>query len=59
MIQYNWKKLTFVLNCENLFDFRQNKYGRIYTGTISNPVFNKLWAPIDGRVVNISMKFSI
>jgi iron complex outermembrane receptor protein/outer membrane receptor for ferrienterochelin and colicins len=59
MIQHNWKKFVFVLNCENLFDFRQSKYGKIYSGTIDNPVFDKLWAPIDGRVLNFSMKYSL
>lgn len=59
MIQYNVRKMTFVLNGENLLDFRQNSYGRIYTGTINNPVFHKLWAPIDGRVINLSVKWSM
>jgi outer membrane receptor for ferrienterochelin and colicins len=59
MIQYNLKHFTFVLNAENLFDVRQSNYEKIYTGSIDNPVFNKLWAPIDGRVVNLSMKYSL
>lgn len=59
MIQYNLKKFTLVLNAENLFNFKQSKYGRIYSGTISNPQFDKLWAPIDGRVVNLSVKYDI
>ncbi len=59
MIQYNLKKLTFVLNCENVNDFRQSKYEKIYSGTIYNPEFHKLWAPIDGRVVNFSVKWDI
>ncbi|OYU96881.1 MAG: TonB-dependent receptor [Bacteroidetes bacterium B1(2017)] len=59
MVQYSYKKLTFVLNGENLLDFRQNKLGRIYDGTISNPSFHKLWAPIDGRVINLSLQWKI
>lgn len=59
MIQYNVKKFTFVLNGENLLDFRQNKYNRIYDGSISNPSFHKLWAPIDGRVINFSVKWKL
>jgi outer membrane receptor for ferrienterochelin and colicins len=59
MIQYNMQKFTFVLNAENLFNFKQSNYGKIFSGTISNPIFDKLWAPIDGRVVNLSMKYSI
>lgn len=59
MVQYNMSHLTFVLNCENLLDFRQNRYERIYDGTIDNPRFHKLWAPIDGRVINLSVKWSL
>lgn len=59
MIQYNAKKFTLVLNAENLLNFKQSKYGRIYSGTISNPQFDKLWAPIDGRVVNLSLKYNV
>lgn len=59
MIQYNYKKLTLVLNGENLFDFRQSRYGKIYSGSVNNPVFDKLWAPIDGRVINLSAKYKI
>ncbi|MCX6350737.1 MAG: TonB-dependent receptor [Bacteroidetes bacterium] len=59
MIQYNIRNLTFVLNGENLLDFRQSNYGRIYDGSIANPAFHKLWAPIDGRVINLSVKWKL
>lgn len=58
MLQYNIRKVTIVLNGENLLDFRQYRFGKIYSGTIDNPVYHKLWAPIDGRVINLSMKFT-
>jgi outer membrane receptor for ferrienterochelin and colicins len=59
MIQYNMKPFTFVLNAENLFNFKQSNYGKIYSGSILNPQFDKLWAPIDGRVINLSLKYSL
>jgi len=59
MVQYNIGKVTFVLNGENLLDFRQNNYGKIYDGSINNPTFHKLWAPIDGRVINLSIKWKL
>ncbi|MEY4925857.1 MAG: hypothetical protein RI894_293 [Bacteroidota bacterium] len=59
MAQYHVGKFTFVLNGENLLDFRQNKSAKIYDGTISSPVFHKLYAPIDGRVVNLSVKINL
>lgn len=52
------KLLSVVLNCENLLDYRQTRYEKIYTGTVTNPVFKPLWAPIDGRVVNLSVKIT-
>lgn len=51
------KKFSLVLNCENLLDVRQTKYETIYTGSIMNPDYKPLWAPIDGRVVNLAIKF--
>jgi iron complex outermembrane receptor protein/outer membrane receptor for ferrienterochelin and colicins len=50
-------KWSVVLNCENLLDERQSKYESLYTGSIANPVFKALWAPIDGRVMNVSVRF--
>lgn len=59
MLNYSIPHWSFVLNGENLLDFRQNKYEKIYDGTIDDPVFHKLWAPIDGRVINLSVKWSL
>ncbi len=53
------KHITLVLNCENLLDYRQSRKESLYTGSISNPTFNPLWAPIDGRVVNLSLKWKL
>jgi len=50
-------KLSLVLNCENLLDYRQSKHEALYTGTITDPSFKPLWAPIDGRVVNLSFRW--
>lgn len=48
---------SLVLNCENLLDERQSKYENLYTGSITAPSFKPLWAPIDGRIVNLSARF--
>jgi iron complex outermembrane receptor protein/outer membrane receptor for ferrienterochelin and colicins len=48
-------KVKFVLNGENLFDYRQSRIEPIFTGSITNPSFKELWAPIDGRVINLAM----
>lgn len=49
------EKIRFVLNCENIFDYRQSRIESLYSGSIMMPDFKPLWAPIDGRVVNLAM----
>ncbi|MDD3078657.1 MAG: TonB-dependent receptor [Paludibacter sp.] len=53
------KYVSVVLNGENLLDYRQSNVESLYTGSISNPTFVPLWAPIDGRVINLSLKISL
>ncbi|MBY0537093.1 MAG: TonB-dependent receptor [Chitinophagaceae bacterium] len=49
--------ISLVLNGENLLDYRQSKVESLYTGTVTNPTFKSLWAPIDGRVLNLSIRW--
>lgn len=56
MVRFDIPHLTFVLNCENLFDYRQNKTRSIVSGSTVNPVFQQIWAPLDGRVINFSVQ---
>jgi len=60
MVQHNFgEHFSVVLNCENIFDVRQGKNEPLYTGPMSDPQFKPLWGPIDGRAVNLSVKFSL
>src|SRR6187402_3256827 len=59
MMRYDYKKLSFVLNCENLLDYRQTKKESIVIPPLINPMFKQLWAPIDGRVVNFSVRIKL
>jgi outer membrane receptor for ferrienterochelin and colicins len=57
MIEYKFTKhCSMVLNGENLFNYKQSNIESLFTGTITNPSFQPLWAPIDGRVINLSIK---
>jgi iron complex outermembrane receptor protein/outer membrane receptor for ferrienterochelin and colicins len=57
MLQRNiGSHIALVLNCENLLDYRQSRHEALYTGTITDPQFKPLWAPIDGRVANFSVR---
>lgn len=59
MIRYDVGHFSFVLNCENLFDYRQTKKEEIVIPPYTDPRFKQLWAPIDGRVVNLSIKIKL
>jgi len=59
MIRCDIKNVALVLNCENLFDYRQTKKETIVYGAATNPSFKQLWAPIDGRVVNLSARINL
>jgi hypothetical protein len=55
MIRFNQGKFSWVLNAENILDYRQNKNNSIALPPYSNPSFQEIWAPLDGRVINLSM----
>ena len=48
---------SLVLNCENLLDERQSRYEQIFTGSITAPDYKPLWAPIDGRAINLCLRW--
>lgn len=58
MIRYDIKNISFVLNCENFFDYRQTRKESIVYGSPINPSFKQIWAPVDGRVVNLSARIN-
>jgi len=39
-------QFSLFLNCENFGDTRQTRDGPIYTGPITNPDFNDIYAPL-------------
>lgn len=59
MAEKIWQRFSVFVNFENLTDTRQTKFGSIYTGSITNPVFRDIYAPLDGFVVNGGVKFKL
>lgn len=60
MVQRNLgEHCIVVLNGENLLDYRMSRVEPLYTGSISAPTFKPLWAPIDGRVINLSVRWKL
>lgn len=56
MIEKIWEHFSVYANFENFTDRRQTRFDTIYTGSISNPVFRDIYAPLDGFVMNAGVK---
>ena len=51
------KHFSVFLNFENFLDTRQTAFDTIFTGSIDNPQFRDIYAPVDGFVVNGGFKW--
>jgi outer membrane receptor for ferrienterochelin and colicins len=59
MAERIWKKFALYVNFENFTDVRQTKFGSIYQGSVTNPTFKEIYAPLDGFVINGGVKFKL
>ena len=59
LVQKSWKHLDIFINGEDLTDVRQTRWGSIYTGRMSQPVFKDIFAPLDGRVINLGIRIKV
>jgi len=59
MIEKLWPRFSIFMNFENFGNTKQTKFDAIYTGTITNPVFRDIYAPLDGFVVNGGIKIKL
>lgn len=50
--------VSVFINFENIPDTRQTRFDTIYTGSLSEPQFRDIYAPLDGFVVNGGIKIS-
>jgi len=57
--QKNFGHCSLVGNVENILNVKQTKYENIVHPPLSNPVFNEIYAPLDGVVVNIVLLFHL
>lgn len=49
---------SLFLNFENFTDTRQTRFDPLFTGSLANPIFNDIYAPLDGFVVNGGVKLN-
>lgn len=59
MVSRSWGPVSVQLNLENLGDTRQSRFGPMYTGTVERPVFGEVYAPIEGRVVSVALRYHL
>ncbi|MDE3234305.1 MAG: TonB-dependent receptor plug domain-containing protein [Bacteroidota bacterium] len=59
MAEKLWEQFSVFVNLENLTNTRQTKFDTIYTGTISNPVFRDIYAPLEGFVANGGIRLKL
>jgi iron complex outermembrane receptor protein len=59
MAEKLWEKFSLYINFENFTDTRQTRFDTIYQGSISNPVFRDIYAPLDGFVINGGLKLRL
>lgn len=50
--------ISLFLNFENFLDTRQTAFDTIFTGTVNNPEFRDIYAPVDGFVINGGFKLN-
>ncbi len=59
MVEKIWENFSVFVNFENFGNTRQTKFDAIYTGSITNPTFRDIYAPVDGFVVNGGLKLKL
>jgi iron complex outermembrane receptor protein len=59
MAERTWKKISVFINFENLLDSRQSRFGTVYSGSMGNPQFSEIYAPLDGFVANGGIKLRL
>lgn len=59
MAERLWDRFSIYINFENFLDARQTRFDTIYTGSVTNPVFRDIYAPLDGFVFNGGIKIRL
>jgi iron complex outermembrane receptor protein len=59
MVQRSWGPWAALLNLENFTDTRQSRFGPLFTGTSRSPVFNEIYAPLEGRVISVAVRYNL
>ncbi|WP_373494562.1 TonB-dependent receptor domain-containing protein [Aquiflexum sp.] len=59
MAEKIWDRVSIFINFENFLDARQTRFDSIFTGSVNNPEFREIYAPLDGFVINGGLKLRL
>lgn len=59
MAEKMWERFSLYINFENFTNTRQSRFDSIYTGSLNNPVFRDIYAPVEGFIVNGGVKIRL
>ena len=59
MAEKIWNNFSLFINFENFTDTRQTRFDTVFSGSINNPTFRDIYAPVDGFVVNGGLKIRL
>ena len=51
--------LSLILNAENILNIKQSDYEKVVIGTPERPSFNPIWAPQEGAIVNLALRYKL
>ncbi len=58
MVQRSRGHWGLSVNVENLTDTRQSRFRPMFTGTEQAPVFSEVYAPVEGRIVSVALRYT-
>jgi outer membrane receptor for ferrienterochelin and colicins len=56
LVEKSFKHFSIFINGEDLNNVRQTQWESIYTGSINDPEFKDIYAPLEGRTINGGIK---
>lgn len=59
MGERTWGMVTVFANFENIFDTRQTRFGPVFSGSRHDPEFRDIFAPLEGRYLNMGVKIKL
>lgn len=59
LIEKSWKHFSVFINGEDLNNVEQTNWEPIYSGSVMNPTFTDIYAPLEGRTINGGIKVGL